>query len=70
MTNYKSSERIETGPNCLDFPFKLDMQQMFCVYIARRLQIPNRSTIGSKINVTPKGFRMSEKLELAAALCN
>ena len=26
--------------------------------------------IASKINVTPKGVRLSEKLQLTAALCN
>ena len=28
------------------------------------------TTIASKINVTPKGVRLSEKLQLTAALCN
>ena len=28
------------------------------------------STIASKINVTPKGVRLSEKLQLTAALCD
>ena len=27
-------------------------------------------TIAGKINVTPKGVRLSEKLQLTAALCN
>ena len=27
-------------------------------------------TIASKINVTPNGARLSEKLQLTAALCN
>ena len=30
----------------------------------------NRCTIASKINVTPKGVKLSEKLQLTAALCN
>ena len=29
-----------------------------------------KCTIASKINVTPKGVRLSEKLQLTAALCN
>ena len=28
------------------------------------------STIASKVKVTPKGVRLSEKLQLIAALCN
>ena len=30
----------------------------------------HQCTIGSKINDTPKGGRLSEKLQLTAALCN
>ena len=30
----------------------------------------NYGTIASKITVTPKGVRLSEKLQLTAALCN
>ena len=29
-----------------------------------------KGTIASKINVTPKGVRLSQKLQLTAALCN
>ena len=33
------------------------------------LKVLKKSTIASKINVTPKGVRLSEKLQLTAALC-
>ena len=35
-----------------------------------RFELILAPALASKINVTPKGIRLSEKLQLTAALCN
>ena len=43
---------------------------MMPIIFRKYLFIVSKCTITSKINVTPEGVRLSEKLQLTAALCN